>query len=86
MVNGDHVINEEGLRYRDEFVRHKLLDCIGDLYLAGAPLLGHFTTQRAGHCINNRLLRTLFADEANWEIVALEDLEQEVDLPVAATA
>ncbi|MDP6351710.1 MAG: UDP-3-O-acyl-N-acetylglucosamine deacetylase [Alphaproteobacteria bacterium] len=66
VISGDRVINEDGLRYEDEFVRHKMLDCIGDLYLAGAPLCGHVEAACSGHRLNNALLRALFADDANW--------------------
>jgi len=60
------VLNEGGLRYRDEFVRHKVLDSIGDLYLAGAPLIGRFHGRCSGHRLNHQLLRALFADPAAW--------------------
>ena len=63
----DEIMNDGGLRYGDEFVRHKVLDCVGDFYLAGGPLLAHFAGQRTGHASNNALLRKLFADPANWE-------------------
>lgn len=63
VVEGDKVLNPEGLRHRDEFVRHKLLDAIGDLYLAGGPIIGRFQSVRGGHEMNNRLLRALFARE-----------------------
>lgn len=63
----DEILNEGGLRYGDEFVRHKVLDTVGDLYLAGAPLLAHFEGQRSGHQLNNLLLRELFADPSSWE-------------------
>ena len=66
VVSGDRVMNAEGLRYEDEFVRHKILDSIGDLYLAGAPILGHFHGYKAGHALNNQLLRALFADDTAW--------------------
>ncbi len=66
VVSGDHVLNADGLRFPDEFVRHKILDAIGDLYLAGAPILGHFQGRRSGHTANNRLLRALFADDMAW--------------------
>ncbi|HEV2161804.1 MAG TPA: UDP-3-O-acyl-N-acetylglucosamine deacetylase [Stellaceae bacterium] len=66
VVAGDRVLNEEGLRYVDEFVRHKMLDAIGDLYLAGAPLLGHFHGTRSGHALNRQLLAALFADRTAW--------------------
>jgi UDP-3-O-[3-hydroxymyristoyl] N-acetylglucosamine deacetylase len=64
--DGSSVLNEEGLRYDDEFVRHKLLDAIGDLSLAGAPMQGAFVGVRTGHALNNQLLRALFADSAAW--------------------
>ncbi len=70
--DGQRVLNEEGLRYEDEFVRHKVLDAIGDLSLAGAPLIGLFRGIRCGHEMNNRLLRTLFADDKNWSVVEME--------------
>jgi len=63
----DEIMNEGGLRYCDEFVRHKVLDCVGDFYLVGGPMLTHFAGQRTGHASNNRLLRKLFSDPANWE-------------------
>ncbi|HUC71234.1 MAG TPA: UDP-3-O-acyl-N-acetylglucosamine deacetylase [Stellaceae bacterium] len=66
VVSGDHVLNSGGLRYEDEFVRHKLLDAIGDLYLAGAPLIGRFRGVRSGHAHNRRLLAALFADDEAW--------------------
>jgi UDP-3-O-[3-hydroxymyristoyl] N-acetylglucosamine deacetylase len=66
VIAGDRVLNEEGLRYRDEFVRHKMLDALGDLYLAGAPLLGHFHGVRSGHAMNRRLLEALFAEPQGW--------------------
>lgn len=69
LIDGDSIMNEGGLRYSDEFVRHKLLDSVGDLALAGAPLLGAFRSSKGGHALNNKLLRALFADAANWEWV-----------------
>jgi UDP-3-O-[3-hydroxymyristoyl] N-acetylglucosamine deacetylase len=63
----DEIMNEGGLRYVDEFVRHKVLDCVGDLYLAGGPILGHFAGQRPGHTSNSQILHKLFSDPANWE-------------------
>lgn len=68
VIGADHrILNEDGLRYEDEFVRHKVLDAVGDLYLAGAPIMGQFHGVRSGHALNNRLLRALFADETAWE-------------------
>ncbi|HXP95549.1 MAG TPA: UDP-3-O-acyl-N-acetylglucosamine deacetylase, partial [Telmatospirillum sp.] len=69
---GEKILNEEGLRYEDEFVRHKTLDAVGDLSLAGAPILGHFHGIRCGHGMNNRLLRALFADRSAWTMVELD--------------
>lgn len=63
---GTKVLNDDGLRYGDEFVRHKILDAVGDLYLAGAPLIGQFHGIRSGHALNNQLLRALFADQTAW--------------------
>ncbi len=67
VVNGNAVLNEEGLRYSNEFVRHKVLDSIGDLYLAGGPIIGHFQGEKAGHALTLRLLNALFADAEAWE-------------------
>ncbi|MBF0250071.1 MAG: UDP-3-O-acyl-N-acetylglucosamine deacetylase [Alphaproteobacteria bacterium] len=69
VVSGDKVLNEDGLRFDDEFVRHKILDAVGDLYLAGRPLLAGYRGVRSGHALNNQLLRELFSDSANFEIV-----------------
>jgi UDP-3-O-[3-hydroxymyristoyl] N-acetylglucosamine deacetylase len=67
------VINEDGLRYEDEFVKHKILDAIGDLYLLGKSLIGEFRGYKSGHAMNNRLLRALLADRDAWEVVTFED-------------
>jgi UDP-3-O-[3-hydroxymyristoyl] N-acetylglucosamine deacetylase len=67
------VLNEDGLRYEDEFVRHKILDAIGDLYLLGHSLIGEFTGYKSGHGLNNQLLRALRADEKAFETVTFED-------------
>jgi UDP-3-O-[3-hydroxymyristoyl] N-acetylglucosamine deacetylase len=66
MLSGDRVLNDGGLRYADEFVRHKLLDALGDLYLAGGPIIGHFRGVRSGHALTRGLLAALFADPASW--------------------
>ncbi|PID66977.1 MAG: UDP-3-O-[3-hydroxymyristoyl] N-acetylglucosamine deacetylase [Gammaproteobacteria bacterium] len=67
------VLNEKGLRYEDEFVRHKVLDAIGDLYLQGLPILGHYVGYKSGHALNNQLFRALLADESAYEIKTLTD-------------
>lgn len=71
VVDGDRVLSPGGLRHRDEPVRHKMLDAVGDLALAGAPLLARYTGNRAGHAMTNRLLRTLFATDGAWEWTVL---------------
>ncbi len=77
VVSGDSILNEDGLRYEDEFVRHKVLDAVGDLYLAGAPIIGRFQGACSGHAANNRLLRHLFADPDAWRRESLSRLEDE---------
>jgi UDP-3-O-[3-hydroxymyristoyl] N-acetylglucosamine deacetylase len=67
------VLNEDGLRYDNEFVKHKILDSIGDLYLLGHSLIGSFSGYKSGHALNNKLLRTLLADNEAWEEVTFED-------------
>lgn len=69
VVGEDGILNEEGLRFADEFVRHKILDALGDLFLAGAPILGRYTAHAPGHALNNALLRRLFATPDAWEYV-----------------
>lgn len=68
VIEGDHVLNEGGLRFQDEFIRHKILDAVGDLYLAGGQILGHYHGIRGGHAMNNAILHALFADPANYRI------------------
>jgi UDP-3-O-[3-hydroxymyristoyl] N-acetylglucosamine deacetylase len=70
-LDGTGVINKERQRFADEFVRHKILDAIGDMALAGAPLIARFEGVKSGHGLNNRLLRALFSDPANYELVTL---------------
>jgi UDP-3-O-[3-hydroxymyristoyl] N-acetylglucosamine deacetylase len=69
VVDDYRVLNEDGLRYEDEFVKHKVLDAIGDLYLLGHSLIGAFSGYKSGHALNNMLLRRLMADEGAWELV-----------------
>lgn len=73
VVDDFRILNEDGLRYDDEFVKHKVLDAIGDLYLLGHSLIGAFSGYKSGHGLNNRLLRTLLANEDAWELVTFED-------------
>jgi UDP-3-O-[3-hydroxymyristoyl] N-acetylglucosamine deacetylase len=71
VISGDRILNKEGLRYDDEFVRHKVLDALGDLYLAGGAILGHFHGIRSGHALNHQLIETLFADPSAWRPVTI---------------
>jgi len=73
LVDGEHVMNKEGLRFKDEFVRHKILDCIGDFGLIGIRILGHFYARKPGHELNHQLIRTLFARRDAWSYITLED-------------
>ena len=73
VVDDQRVLNEDGLRYEDEFVKHKVLDAIGDLYLLGHSLIGSFTAYKSGHGLNNTLLRKLLADRTAWEEVTFSD-------------
>jgi UDP-3-O-[3-hydroxymyristoyl] N-acetylglucosamine deacetylase len=70
------VLNTDGLRYQDEFAKHKVLDAIGDLYMLGHPLLGAFTAYKSGHALNNALLRALLADSTAWEYATFERIEE----------
>lgn len=69
------ILNEDGLRYEDEFVKHKILDAIGDLYLLGRSVIGSFIGYKSGHELNNQLIRTLLATESAWEEVTFDDAE-----------
>jgi UDP-3-O-[3-hydroxymyristoyl] N-acetylglucosamine deacetylase len=73
VVDDYRVLNEDGLRYEDEFVKHKILDAIGDLYLLGRSLIGGFVGYKSGHALNNRLLQVLLADTSAWEEVTFTD-------------
>ncbi|MCJ8170701.1 UDP-3-O-acyl-N-acetylglucosamine deacetylase [Atopomonas sediminilitoris] len=73
VVDEFRVLNEDGLRYEDEFVKHKILDAIGDLYLLGNSLIGEFRGFKSGHALNNQLLRALIADTEAWEVVTFDD-------------
>ncbi|MGH1429638.1 MAG: UDP-3-O-acyl-N-acetylglucosamine deacetylase [Neptuniibacter sp.] len=76
VVDDYRILNEDGLRYDDEFVKHKVLDAVGDLYLLGKSLIGEFYGNKSGHYLNNRLLRELLANEDAWEVVTFEENEQ----------
>jgi UDP-3-O-[3-hydroxymyristoyl] N-acetylglucosamine deacetylase len=84
VIDGDAVVNPEGLRYRDEFVRHKLLDCVGDLALAGVPVLGHFVGFKTGHGMHNALLRRLFEQPEAWSLVDAQQPSRLSSRPLSA--
>jgi UDP-3-O-[3-hydroxymyristoyl] N-acetylglucosamine deacetylase len=71
VIDGDRVLNEGGLRYIDEFVRHKALDCLGDFSLIGMPIMGHVVTQKSGHAFNHAFLEKFFAEKESWDTVTL---------------
>ncbi|MEE8287674.1 MAG: UDP-3-O-acyl-N-acetylglucosamine deacetylase, partial [Gammaproteobacteria bacterium] len=75
LVNGEKIVNDEGLRFHDEFVRHKILDIVGDLSLAGVPVIGHFHGYKPGHGLNQALLRKFISDENAWSYVMLDEYE-----------
>ena len=84
VVDEFRVLNQDGLRYEDEFVKHKILDAVGDLYLLGHPLIGAVTAFKSGHALNNQLMRMLVADQSAWEFVTFktkESLPQAFVLP-----
>ena len=88
VVDDYRILNDDGLRYEDEFVKHKMLDAIGDLYLLGRSLIGAFSGYKSGHALNNKLLRALMADQSCWEEVTFEDDKEPAPIsfmqPVAA--
>ncbi len=84
VVDGDDVVNEDGLRYADEFVRHKVLDGVGDLYLAGVPIIGHFQGYCSGHALNHALLRAVFADPTAYQYTSPEPVAEVAPLLVSA--
>ncbi len=76
VLDNYRVLNDDGLRYDDEFVKHKVLDAIGDLYLLGHPLIGAFSAHKSGHSLNNRLLRQLVIERDAWELITFDEVDQ----------
>lgn len=76
VVDDHRIINEGGLRFEDEFVKHKILDAIGDLYLVGHSLIGEFVAHKSGHALNNQLVRKMLNNPETWEFVTFEDAEE----------
>ncbi len=79
LVDNDGVVNAEGLRFDDEFARHKILDCLGDLALSGAPIFGHLITYKPGHRLNNALLRELFAHPDAWSKLSYAEINSRIE-------
>lgn len=77
------VLNQDGLRYEDEFIKHKILDAIGDLYMAGYSVLGEFISYKTGHALNNQLLCAVLAKQENWEFISFED---KAEMPISYLA
>ena len=76
VVQGDKILNEDGLRNRHEFVYHKILDCLGDIMLSGNRIFGHIKTSQGGHALTNKLLRKFFSDKSNWSLENFENIEK----------
>ncbi|MCA6220402.1 MULTISPECIES: UDP-3-O-acyl-N-acetylglucosamine deacetylase [Photorhabdus] len=83
VVDDYRVLNEDGLRFEDEFVRHKMLDAIGDLFMCGYNIIGAFTAFKSGHALNNKLLQAVLVQESAWELITFED---EAEMPLAFRA
>ncbi|WP_145599880.1 UDP-3-O-acyl-N-acetylglucosamine deacetylase, partial [Yersinia frederiksenii] len=83
VVDDYRVLNEDGLRFEDEFVRHKMLDAIGDLFMCGHNIIGAFTAFKSGHALNNKLLQAVLAKQEAWEYVTFQD---EAEMPLAFKA
>ena len=76
VIDKDKILNEEGLRFKDEFVRHKILDCIGDFSLLGMPILGHIVANKSGHAFNHAFLQEFFAQKECWEAGPIHEFEE----------
>ena len=79
LIDEDNIVNAEGLRFADEFARHKILDCCGDLALAGAPIFAHLHTHKPGHRLNHALLRELFAHRSAWRRLSYGNIMQRAE-------
>ena len=90
VVQGDKILNEDGLRNRHEFVYHKILDCLGDIMLSGNRIFGHIKTSRGGHALTNKLLRKFFSEKSNWTCEEFEEVEKKnqnsLENPVSISA
>ena len=81
VIDKEHIVNKKGLRFKDEFVRHKILDCIGDFSLLGMPILGHVVLHKAGHAFNHAFLKKFFAEKTSWETCTIPEQTSLSGLP-----
>jgi len=86
VMDKDGIVNDDGLRYKDEFVRHKILDCIGDFSLLGMPILGHIVVNKSGHSFNHAFLKKFFAQKDSWETHKIYDINDLPDFPSKSLA
>ncbi|MEG7524677.1 MAG: UDP-3-O-acyl-N-acetylglucosamine deacetylase [Chromatiales bacterium] len=84
LVDGERIVNEGGLRYDNEFVRHKVLDAFGDLALAGVPIFGYYYAYKPGHSLNHALMKQLFSDRSAWSYIAVDEFQQLFGEPIHA--
>ena len=77
VVQGDKILNEDGLRNRHEFVYHKILDCLGDIMLSGNRIFGHIITSQGGHALTNKLLKKFFSEKGNWSLENFEKINEQ---------
>ncbi len=79
LVDGDRIVNGDGLRYPDEFVRHKILDVLGDMTLAGVPVIGHFYAYKPGHDLNNAIIKRLFEERSAWSYIPMDEFLERIE-------
>ena len=85
LVDGDRIVNGDGLRYPDEFVRHKILDVLGDMTLAGVPVMGHFYAYKPGHDLNNALIKRLFEERSAWSYISMDEFYDRIETSEVST-
>ena len=88
VVNENKILNENGLRSRDEFINHKILDCLGDLMLSGCRIFGHIKTSQGGHQLTNVLLKEFLSNKSNWELEIFKEKQKDSSYvsPIAVNA
>lgn len=86
VLDKEGILNSDGLRFKDEFVRHKILDCLGDFSLLGMPVLGHLVVKKSGHAFNHAFLKEFFTQKKSWDTLTVQDMENSPDLRLEAFA